>query len=153
MFKNTLIALFLVAVLAVAVSATDKYIQSGDSYVVTFATTSPSADGQPIVKGVASSSGVLAGVAMNGTGTAAEKVVLRRTGVFTLPVVPTATMTYGMTVFASVNGDVEVCTTTLSDTNSGVPFGILLEAIASGTGWTATNNVDVLVCPALAYQP
>ena len=138
---NALIAGALIIAMAFAVHAATNYVQDGDVVTLTWATTSP-AKNAPVVKGKTKAVGAITGVALNGTSTATEKVNVKTSGVFDLPVTAVATMSVGDYVFASLAGDYEVCTTVLSDTNTGVLFGQLLEGVATGT--TATVNIRLM---------
>lgn len=136
--NNVTIMALAIFVLAVAVwAAPSTFVSEGDFLTLTFATTSP-AVGQPVIKGDAKATGAITGVCITGTGTAAENCVVATKGVYRVYVTNVGTMTPGMYVFASVNGDHEVFTTTLSDTNTGVIFGQLLEDLATGTPATVS---------------
>jgi predicted RecA/RadA family phage recombinase len=110
---------------------------TGNPITITFATTSPAAPGTPVIKCAAKATGGFAGVALNGTGTAAESIQVAREGVYTVPITAGGAMAVGDYVFASVNGDVAVSTTVLSETNTGLIFGILLDTIAGAGATTA----------------
>lgn len=132
-WKNILV--LVVLVLSIAFSAMGgTYSQDDDRVVLTWATTSPTV-GDPVLKCAAKATGGIVGVALNGSATAAEKVVVDLEGVFSLPVVASSTVGnihVGDYVYGSVGG-LEVCTTTLSNINSGLIFGQALEAITAST--------------------
>jgi predicted RecA/RadA family phage recombinase len=139
---NTLIVGALIYTMVFAVHAATNFVQDGDVVTLTWATTSP-AKNAPVVKGASKAAGAITGVALNGTSTPAERVNVKTSGVFNLPVTSAiATISVGDYVFASMAADREVCTTVLSDTNTGVVFGQLLELVASGS--TATVKVRLM---------
>ena len=117
-----------------------NYKGKGDVITLNWATTSPTA-GAPVVKAVSKAVG-LVGVALNGAAVAAEDVEVAIRGIFDLEVVAAAAMKVGQTVFGSITTGEEVCTTVLSDTATGLPFGHLLEAISSAQ----TTTVNIRLC-------
>lgn len=134
-YMPLIVALLVIA--SVAIAATN-YVNDGSAVVLTWSTTSPSAN-DPVIKCAAKATGGLVGVALNGAGTAGEYVTVRTKGIFKLSVTATgAPMNVGDYVFAAVGG-IEVCTATLSNDNTGLCYGQLLEAVSSG----ATSIVQV----------
>lgn len=115
-----------------------NFKQPGKVVTMTWATTSPSA-GDAVAKVNTKAKGGMIGVALNGVAFAGESIDMAREGVFSLPVVAGAAMGKGDYVFASIPATVEVCTTILSEANTGLIFGQLLTAITAA----ATVTVDV----------
>lgn len=114
----------------------------GKIITLTWSTTSPTA-GAPVVKSTSKAAGGIVGVALTGGGTAGESVSVATEGVFDLSVNAAAgAIAVGDFIFAAAGGGVEVCTATLSNTNTGLIFGQALEAIASGS--TDTIKVRLL---------
>ena len=127
-----------------AYSAGDFYQDGEVLGSITWATTSPT-KGDPVVKSSAKATGGIIGVAMSGAAVAGEATRVRTSGVAYLNVVASSTvgnMCVGDYVFGTVGG-LEVCTTTLSNINSGIIFGQLLDAITAST--TAGVNSKVRV--------
>jgi predicted RecA/RadA family phage recombinase len=148
MTRNRSLVLFglvLVAIVATLTAATN-YVQPGDQLTMTWATTSPSA-GDAVVKGTDKAHGAIVGVALTGGGTAGENVAVATRGVFKLPVIASSTigsMAVGDYVYTTMGG-VEVCTTALSNLNTGIKFGQLLEAITATTTHGVSNTVKIMV--------
>lgn len=118
--------------------ATNKN-QAGKIITLTWSTTSPVA-GAPCVKTSAKASGGITGVAQNGTGVASENVSVDTEGVYTLSVTAAAgAIAVGDYIFVADPGGVEVSTAALSNTNTGLCFGVALEAV--GNGLTASIRV------------
>ena len=116
-----------------------NFVKPADIITLTWATTSPTM-GQPVVKSKAKATGGgLVGVALNGTGVASESVEVALEGMFNLEIVAGSAMKIGDTVFTSLTTGEEVCTSVLSDTNTGIPFGHLCEAITDAS--TVTRKV------------
>lgn len=119
-----------------------NYVQPGSVVTLTWSTTSPTA-GDPVVKITSKAQGGLVGVALNGAATASESVSVATEGVFDLSVTAAASaIAVGDYIFVADPGNVEVCTATLTNTNTGLIFGQALEAI--GNGLTDTINVKLL---------
>lgn len=142
----TFLGLMLVAVAAMLTAATN-YVQPGDQLTLTWATTSPTAN-DPVVKGTNKAGGAIVGVALTGGAVASERVAVATKGVFKLPVIASSTigsMAIGDYVYTTMGG-VEVCTCALSNINTGIKFGQLLEAITASTTHGVSNTVKILVC-------
>jgi len=137
-----LVLLCVVGLLATALQAATNYISSGEVINLSWSTTAPSS-GDPVVKATTKAAGGISGVSLV-TATASQLVPVAINGIFDLSVTANGDdglggpIAVGDYVFASLGG-VEVCTTTLSALNTGLIFGVALEAVASGT--TATINV------------
>jgi predicted RecA/RadA family phage recombinase len=147
--KNNNMMLLVVAMALVAgvLTAATNYIAPGDVVTLTWAKTSPSKNA-PVVKCASKATGGIIGVAMDGAGTAGENVRVATKGIFDLSVTTASgsSIAIGDYVYGSVAGDVEVCTTTLSNTNTGLIFGQAMEAITGSSSGdiTATINVKLL---------
>jgi predicted RecA/RadA family phage recombinase len=144
MNKNVAFVITVLLFASVAFAASN-YVQPGDNLVLTWSTTSPTLN-DAVVKGTSKAAGCIVGVALTGGATAGENVTVATKGVFYLPIVASSTvgnMAIGDYVFASVAGDVQVCTTTLSNINSGVIFGQLLEAVTASTTAGVSSTVKV----------
>lgn len=120
-----------------------NYIQPGKVVTLTWSTASPTA-GDAVAKTQAKATGGIVGVALNGTATASESVEVATEGVFDVSIVAAGAMKVGDRVFASIPATVETCTTVLSETNTGLSFGTLLEEITAAA--TVTRKV-LLVQP------
>lgn len=132
MKRNTGIMVLAMFAAVIAFGATN-YVQEGDVITLTWATTSPTA-GDPVVKGTSKAAGCIVGVALNGSAVAAESVQVATKGVFRLMVAPAAgNIAIGDYIYGSVAGDVGVCTTALTNTNTGILFGQSLSAATSST--------------------
>ncbi len=153
-FKNIFSKLFIVAIVISALfislrsdaTTQSNYIQDGDRVVVSFATTSPTV-GDAILKCGTKAAGGLVGVAMNGGASATENIIMQLEGVFSLPVTASSTvgnMAVGDYVYGSVGG-AGVCTTVLSNINTGLQFGQVLEAITASTTNGVLNTVKVRI--------
>jgi predicted RecA/RadA family phage recombinase len=148
--RNTriLVVFALVAMLGTLFAATN-YVQEGNRLTLTWATTSPLANAA-VVKGGSVATGTICGVALTGGATAGENVTVATKGVFNLPVTASSTlgnMAVGDFVFASVAGNVEVCTTVLSNVSTGARFGRLLQAVTASTTAGVYSTVPVLIMP------
>lgn len=131
--KNRILsALFLVAVLAaVAVASSTYYVSEGRVVTIQFASAATTA-GSPVIKGTTKAAGALCGVALN-TAAAGADVQVCTQGVFDLTVSANVDgVAIGDYVFADLPG-IGTGTTTLSETNTDVIFGIALEEVANGT--------------------
>ena len=134
-------ALFLVSILVSQLSAysAGDFYQDGDVISLTWSTTSPTR-GDAIVKSTSKATGGITGVAISGVASAGETVQVKTGGVVYLPVTassPVGNIAVGDYIFGSVAGNVEVCTTVLSNINTGLIFGQALEAV------TATTTAEV----------
>jgi predicted RecA/RadA family phage recombinase len=123
--------------------ALNQLQERGAIVTLTWSTASPAA-GDAVAKTQAKATGGIVGVALNGTSTVSEEVSVALEGVFDLPIVAGGAMAVGDTVFASIPANVQTCTTVLSETNTGIPIGSLLETIA-GAG-TFTRKVRLGFC-------
>lgn len=121
-----------------------NFSQPGDVVTITWSGTSPTA-GDAVCKTTAKATGGITGVALNGTATASEEIQVAVEGVFEVTIVAGGAMTVGDYVFASIPANINTCTTTLSETNTGLLFGQLLEAISGAS--TVKRKVR-LVSPA-----
>lgn len=147
MNKNLMFAITVLLFASVAFAASN-YVQPGDNIVLTWATTSPTANAA-VVKCASKATGGIIGVALTGGGTAGENVTVATKGVFNLSVTASSTVgniAVGDYVFGSVAGDVAVCTTTLSNINTGLIFGQALDAVTASTtaGVYSTIRVKLL---------
>lgn len=131
--NNMMLLVVALALISGVLCAGTNYIAPGDVVDLTFATTSPLKDAA-VVKGTSKAVGAIVGVALNGSATAGEHVQVATKGIFDLPVTASSTVgniAVGDYVFASMSGDPAVCTTVLSNVNTGVVFGQALEAITA----------------------
>ena len=138
--------LMLVAIGFAAIGATN-FVKEADVVRLTWATTSPSAS-SAVVKGTSKANGAIIGVALNGTGTASENVSVKTSGVFLLPVQASSTVgniAVGDYVYTTMSG-VEVCTTQLSNINTGILFGKAMEAITATTTAGVYSTIKVMLC-------
>lgn len=145
--KNLFMMLLALVLVVGSLTAATNYVQPGDAITLTWATTSPSANAA-VVKSTSKATGAIVGVALNGTGTAGENVSVATKGVFNLPVTASSTVgsiAIGDYVYTSVAGDVGVCTTDLSNINTGVLFGRALEAVTASTTAGVYSTIKVLV--------
>lgn len=121
--------------------AATNYVQEGDVLTLTWATTSPES-GDPVVKGTASATGGIVGVAITGTGTAAESVAVQTSGVFTLPVKavsnPIVAGDYIYTTITDINHGVA----SLTNVATGLKFGKALEGLVTASN---TQNIKVFL--------
>jgi len=141
-----LVAVLFLSRLAADATTYSNYAQTGDRVVVTFATTSPTV-GDAILKCAAKGTGGLVGVAMNGAASATENIVMLIEGVFSLPVTASSTVgnvAVGDYIYGSVGG-AGVCTTVLSNINTGLQFGQALEAITASTTDGVLNTIKVRI--------
>lgn len=145
--KNRMMLVLVLCAVAASLMAATNYVQPGDVITLTWAKTSPSKNA-PVVKCASKATGGIIGVAMDGAGTAGENVRVATKGIFDLSVTTASgsSIAIGDYVYGSVAGDVEVCTTTLSNTNTGLIFGQAMEAITGSSSGdiTATINVKLL---------
>ena len=146
MLKRYLVPILLLAALAFTAFGATNYVKPSDVISLTFATTSalPNA---AVVKGTSKAVGAIVGVSLNGTASAGENLSVATTGVFKLPVCASSTvgnMAIGDYVYTTMSG-VEVSTTLLSNINTGVLFGQLLEPITASTTAGVYNTVKVMI--------
>lgn len=149
MNKNILLTLVLAVIcIATAAFAASNYVSDGSVINLSWATTSPSA-GDPVIKGTTDHGGAITGVALNGTGTAAETgLSIATRGVFDLPVTIASaanTIYVGDYIYASLT-DNNTCTTVLSKTSaSGTIFGKALEGITGSDTIAVTSTIKILL--------
>jgi predicted RecA/RadA family phage recombinase len=123
--------------------ALNQLQERGAIVTLTWSTTSPTA-GDAVCKTQAKATGGITGVALTGSATAGEEVSVALEGVFDLTIVAGGAMAVGDTVFASIPANVQTCTTVLSETNTGIPIGSLLETIAGAS--TVVRKVRLGFC-------
>lgn len=146
MKRNLFLAIFLTVVLASVLSAATNYINDGDTVNLTWSTTSPSS-GDPVVKSQAKATGGIVGVALGGSGTAGENVVVATRGVFDLSVTASSTVgsiAVGDYIYTTITAS-ESCTCVLSNVNSGILFGQALEAVTASTTAGVYSTIKVLL--------
>lgn len=145
--RKNLVPVLILASLALTVFGATNYVKDADVITLTWATTSPAA-GAAVVKGTSKANGAIIGVALNGTSTAAENVSVKTDGVFRLSVTASSTVgniAVGDYVYTTISG-VEVCTTSLSNINTGVLFGKAMEAITASTTAGVYQTIKVMLC-------
>lgn len=146
-FKNRIVMLLImVSIMITAAWSATNYVQDGDALTLTWATTSPSANAA-VVKGTTKAGGAIVGVALNGTGTAGENVQVATKGVFKVSVTASSTVgniAVGDFIYTPISA-IGVCTTDLSNINTGVLFGQALEAITATTTAGVYQTIKVLI--------
>lgn len=146
-FRKLLIPVLMLVAIALASVAATNFVKESDTITLTWATTSPSASAA-VVKGTSKANGGIVGVALNGTGTAAERVSVKTTGVFKLPVTASSTVgniAVGDYIYTTMSG-VDVCTTVLSNVNTGILFGKAMEAVTASTTAGVYSTIEVMLC-------
>ena len=145
--KNSNIMFLIVALMAASVAfAATNFVSSGDNVTLTWATTSPSS-GAAVVKGTTKAGGAIVGVALTGAGTAGEAVTVATKGIFNLSVTASSTVgniAIGDFIYTSMGG-IGVCTTDLSNINTGVLFGQALDAITASTTAGVYSTIRVMI--------
>jgi predicted RecA/RadA family phage recombinase len=121
--------------------ALNQLHEKGSPVTLTWSTVSPTS-GDPVCKTQAKATGGITGVALTGDTTVSKNVEVATEGVFDVPITAGGAMKVGDYVYASIPATVETCTTVLSETNTGLLFGQLLEEI-TGAG-TVTRKVKLL---------
>jgi predicted RecA/RadA family phage recombinase len=138
--------ILLVAVIATAFAATN-YVQPGDAITLTFGTTSPLAN-QSVVQTSGKALGGIVGVALDGTGVASENVTVATKGVFKCSVTASSTVgniQRGDFIYTAVPANAEVCTTVLSNINSGLLYGVALEGTTASTTAGVYATISVML--------
>jgi predicted RecA/RadA family phage recombinase len=142
--KNTIIVLSILAVLAcmIPADAANNYIQKGDVIDLTWSSASPLA-GAPVVKGTATASGIIFGVALKGTATVNETVPVGVAGVFDIPVQALGSaIAIGDYIYAAAPTNINTCTASCTNTNTGYVVGKSLEALVTASN---TQTIKVLL--------
>lgn len=145
--RNTILLAVLVIGAAVASysSTVSSYLHEGRVVTLSWGTTSAT-PGIAVVKGIQKSQGAVVGVALDGTGTAGENVRVITEGVFDLPVSASSTVgnicpgDYIYTTLAS-----GVCTTSLSNINTGILYGVALEPSIASTTDGVLETIKVMI--------
>lgn len=139
--KKVMIALVLALVSVTMAFAASNHVQEGNAITLQFSTTSPSS-GDPVAKYTAVASGGITGVALNGSGTASEKVTVSTEGVWKLPVQAiTNPINIGDTVYATTSG-IQYGVASLTNVSSGLPYGTALESLVVASN---TQTIKVLL--------
>lgn len=145
--KNAFILIAFILSVAFASIGATNYVKDGSVINLKWATTSPTT-GLAVVKGTTKAAGCLVGVALNGTGVAADTGVSVATrGIFKLPVTASSTVgnvAVGDYIYGTLGG-IEVSTTVLSNVTTGICFGQALEPITASTTHGVLNTIKVLV--------
>jgi predicted RecA/RadA family phage recombinase len=142
--KNTVIVLAILAIVAcfVPADAANNFIQEGNVIDLTWSSVSPSA-GAPVVKGTATASGLIFGVASKGTATANEVVPVIVRGVVDIPVQAlTNAIAIGDYVYAKAPTNINTCTASCTNDASGYIVGKSLEALVVASN---TQTIKVLL--------
>ena len=140
--KNIIAILSILAVLAcfVPVDAANNFVQQGDVLDLAWSSVAPTA-GDPVIKGTATASGAVCGVALK-TGTTSTYVPVAIKGVVDIPVQaitnPIAIGDYIYTTLTNIN----TCTASCTNTNTGYVFGKSLETLIVASG---TQTIKVLL--------
>ena len=120
--------------------AATNYVQAGDVLDLSWSSAAPTA-GDPVVKGTATSSGVICGVALK-TGTTSTIVPVAIRGVVDIPVRAIGSaIAIGDYVYSTVT-NVNTCTASCTNVNTGVIFGKALEALVTASN---TQTIKVLL--------
>ncbi len=133
--------LVLVAVAAsvlVAENYPSNYISKDDVVEMTWSVTSPT-PGKPVIKCESKATGGIIGVALDGAGTAGEKVQVITRGIVKVQVLASSSLSFGDYLFASVPATTTYVTE-ISDLNTGLLFGQALAAHTATTTVNATND-------------
>lgn len=145
--KNIVMFLALAAILFATLpsDAANNYVQEGRVIDLTWSTLSPAAAGTPVVKGTATASGLIFGVALKATGTEGETVPTVIQGVVDIPVQALSTaIAIGDNIYAAAPTDINTCTASCTNTNTGYVIGKALEALAVASN---TQTIKVLLTP------
>ena len=139
--KMTGLALLFMVALAVVTLTAGSYVSPGDTTQITWATAAPAA-GSPAIKGNASSTGCIVGLALDGADTTAGSRVVLTKGIVNVPVAATpSAIEIGDYVYASFTAS-HTGTTSLTTTTTGYPYGKALEDYAATT---TEKLIDVLL--------
>ena len=146
MNRNYIFGLALLAVVLcfapLFAAGSNAYVKDGDVVDITWSSTSPTA-GDPVIKGTATSSGAIVGMALNGTATANENVTVLTKGVCKLSVQAIGSaIAIGDYVYTSAPSNINTCTASCTNTNTGYLFGKALEALVVASG---SQKIKVLL--------
>lgn len=142
--NKVMISLLLIIVSVSMAFGANNQIQKGDVIDLTWSSASPLA-GAPVVKGTATASGLIFGVALKGTATADETVPVAVRGVFDIPVQAlSSAIAIGDDIYAKAPTNVNTCTASCTNVNTGYVIGKALESLVVASN---TQTIKVLLTP------
>lgn len=144
--KNIFFFLFMISIffaVAMTSGAASNFIQQGDVLDLTWSTLSPESAGTPVVKGTATASGLIFGVALKATGTEGETVPVVIKGVVDIPVRAIGSaIAIGDYIYAAAPADINTSTASCTNVDTGYIIGKSLESLVTASN---TQTIKVLL--------